>query len=42
MSYKYIRVVEKKNESESHRALLKLADQSAYTADVYSNPEEFF
>ena len=41
MIYKYIRAVPK-NEPESHKALLKLADQSAYTADVYSNLEEFF
>ena len=41
MSYKYIRAVGG-NEPESHKALLKLADQSAYTADVYSNLEEFF
>ena len=41
MSYKYIRLVPG-NEPESHKALLKLADQSAYTADVYSNLEEFF
>ena len=41
MSYKYICAVPG-NEPESHKALLKLADQSAYTADVYSNLEEFF
>jgi uncharacterized protein YjbI with pentapeptide repeats len=41
MSYKYIRAGPG-NEPESHTALLKLADQSAYTADVYSNLEEFF
>jgi hypothetical protein len=41
LSYKYIRAVPN-NEPESHRALLKLADQSAYTADVYSHLEEFF
>src|SRR6266478_9250892 len=41
MIYKYIRAVPK-NEPESHKALLKLADQSAYTADVYSSLEEFF
>jgi uncharacterized protein YjbI with pentapeptide repeats len=40
MSYKYIRADEE--ESESHKALLTLADQSAYGADVYSNLEEFF
>lgn len=41
MSYKYICAVPG-NEPESHQALLTLADQSAYTADVYSNLEEFF
>lgn len=41
MSYKYVRAVPN-NEPESHKALLKLADQSFYTADVYSNLEEFF
>jgi hypothetical protein len=40
MSYKYIRAAP--NEPESHRALLKLADQSAYSADVYNHLEEFF
>jgi hypothetical protein len=40
MSYKYIRAAPK--EPESHTALLKLADQSAYSADVYSSLEEFF
>jgi uncharacterized protein YjbI with pentapeptide repeats len=41
MSYKYIcRVPEK--ERESHHALLKLAEQSAYSADIYSRLEEFF
>lgn len=40
MSYKYIRAAPK--EPESHTALLKLADQSTYTADVYTNLEEFF
>jgi hypothetical protein len=40
MSYKYIRAAS--NEPESHRALLKLADQSAYSADVYNHLEEFF
>jgi len=36
MSYKYVgaRIG---NEPESHKALLTLADQSLYTADVYSN-----
>ena len=42
MSYKYIRAVLGRNEPESHKALLKLANQSSYTADVYSNLEEFF
>jgi uncharacterized protein YjbI with pentapeptide repeats len=41
MSYKYIRAAPG-NEPESHKALLKLADQSVYTADVYSKLEEFF
>ncbi len=41
MSYKYIRAIPG-NEPESHKMLLKLTDQSAYTADVYSNLEEFF
>jgi uncharacterized protein YjbI with pentapeptide repeats len=41
MSYKYICSVSK-NEPQSHQALLKLADQSVYTADVYRNLEEFF
>ena len=40
MSYKYIRAAA--NELESHNALLKLANQSAYTADVYGNLEAFF
>ena len=40
MSYKYIRAAPE--EPESHTALLKLAGQSAYTADVYSNLEKFF
>ena len=40
MSYKYIRAAP--NEPESHRALLELADQSAYSADVYNHLEEFF
>ena len=43
MSYKYIRAVPGPgNEPESHTALLKLANQSVYTADVYSNLEKFF
>ena len=41
MSYKYIRAGGG-NERKSHEALLRLADQSAYTADVYSNLEKFF
>ena len=41
MSYKYIRAVPG-NERKSHKALLNLADQSAYSADVYSKLEEFF
>ncbi len=41
MSYKYIRAVPG-NEPKSHTALLTLADQSAYSADVYSKLEEFF
>jgi Icc-related predicted phosphoesterase len=40
MNYKYIRAAP--NEPESHRALLELADQSAYSADVYNHLEEFF
>ena len=40
MSYKYVRAAP--NEPESHRALLKLADRSAYSADVYNHLEEFF
>jgi uncharacterized protein YjbI with pentapeptide repeats len=41
MSYKYIGVAPG-NEPKSHTALLKLANQSPYTADVYSNLEKFF
>jgi uncharacterized protein YjbI with pentapeptide repeats len=41
MSYKYIRAAQG-TEPESHEALLKLAEQSAYIADVYSKLEEFF
>jgi uncharacterized protein YjbI with pentapeptide repeats len=41
MSYKYIRAGGG-NERKSHEALLRLADQSTYTADVYSNLEAFF
>ncbi len=40
LSYKYIRAAPR--EPESHEALLKLAKQSVYAADVYSNLEEFF
>jgi hypothetical protein len=40
MSYKYLRAAQ--NEPESHRALLRLADRSAYSADVYNHLEEFF
>jgi len=40
ISYKYISAGPE--ERESHKELLKLADQSAYTADVYSNLEGFF
>jgi hypothetical protein len=40
MSYKTILAA--KDQPESHKALLKLADQSAYTADLYSHLEEFF
>jgi len=41
MTYKFIRAV-LQNEPESHKALLKLADQSVYSADTYHNLEEFF
>ena len=41
MSYKYIRAV-REDEPKSHEELLKLANQSAYTADVYGNLEDFF
>ncbi len=40
MTYKYIRAAPE--EPESHTALLKLADRSIYTADVYSRLEEYF
>ena len=40
MNYKYVRAAER--EPESHEALLKLAGQSAYAADVYGNLGEFF
>jgi uncharacterized protein YjbI with pentapeptide repeats len=39
-SYKYIGAAPE--EPESHEALLKLADQSVYSVDVYSKLEEFF
>ena len=43
MSYKHIQAVPGSlNARKSHTALLNLADQSAYTADVYSNLESFF
>ena len=41
MNYNYIRAVVG-DEPKSHEALLKLADQSSYTADVYANLEAFF
>lgn len=41
MNYKYLRGADA-NESTSHNALLKLADQSAFTADVYGHLETFF
>jgi uncharacterized protein YjbI with pentapeptide repeats len=40
MSYKTILAA--REEPESHKALLKFADQSAFSADVYSNLEQFF
>ena len=40
MSYKYINAAPE--EPESHKELLKLADQSAYSAEMYSNLEAFF
>jgi hypothetical protein len=40
MNYKYL--CADSDERKSHEALLKLADQSAYTADVYGNLEGFF
>jgi hypothetical protein len=40
INYKYLRAA--KDESESHKALLKLAGHSAYSADVYGNLEAFF
>ena len=41
MTYKYIRGAAT-NERESHEALLKLVKQLAYTADVYTQLEQFF
>ena len=41
MTYKTIRAV-LENEPASHEALLKLANQSVYSADTYHNLEEFF
>jgi hypothetical protein len=40
MNYKYFQAAAE--ELKSHKELLKLADQSSYTADVYSTLEEFF
>lgn len=40
MSYKYLGAAS--NEPDSHDALLELVNQSAYTADVYGNLEQFF
>jgi uncharacterized protein YjbI with pentapeptide repeats len=40
MTYKYISAA--RTEPESHKALLKLVDQSAYSADVFSRLEDFF
>jgi hypothetical protein len=40
MSYKQI--IAAPQEPQSHKALLRLARQSAYSADVYSNLEAFF
>jgi uncharacterized protein YjbI with pentapeptide repeats len=41
MTYKHILTV-RENEPESRKPLLEWADKSSYTADVYSNLEEFF
>ena len=41
LTYKYVSAVPG-NEVASHEALLKLADRSMYSADVYANLEEFF
>jgi uncharacterized protein YjbI with pentapeptide repeats len=40
VSYKYISAA--RDEPESHRVLLKLVNQSAYSADVFSRLEDFF
>ena len=40
MNYKYFQAAAE--EPKSHKELLKLADQSSYTADVYSTLEDFF
>ncbi len=40
MSYKHLRAAP--DESESHAQLLKLVNQSAYTADVYGKLEHYF
>ena len=42
MSYKYIRAAPLSDEHKSHEVLLRLANQSAYSADVYGNLEAFF
>jgi hypothetical protein len=42
MSYKQIRAAPISDGHKSHEALLKLAGQSAYSADVYGNLEAFF
>jgi len=42
MNYRYISRGLEKNEPKSHEALLELAKQSPYTADVYTNLEAFF
>jgi hypothetical protein len=39
---RYKNIAADADQFESHNALLKLADQSSYDADVYSNLEEFF
>jgi hypothetical protein len=41
ITYKFIRAVDG-NEPQSHKALIKLANQSTETGDVYSNLEQFF